>query len=62
VIKEKKVKGKKSQGEAGKKKMDLLKDKCFHYHEHGHYATNFLQNKSSKKEPVIVAVGEALAS
>ena len=34
--------------------------KCFHCHEHGHFATNFLQNKNNKKVAG-VAVGEALA-
>ena len=39
VDKENKGKGKKFQGESGKK--DLSKIICFHCHEHGHYATNF---------------------
>ena len=56
--KRKKAKGKKSQGEAGKK--EISKIRCFHFHEHGHYATNCPQKKGSK-EPA-VAVGEALAS
>ena len=54
-----KAKGKKSRGEVGKK--DLSKIRCFHYHEHGHYATNFPQKKARKKEPAVVA-GEALDS
>lgn len=60
--KENKSKGKKSQGEEGGKKMDLSKVKCFHYHEHGHYATNFPQKKERKKDPVVAATCEALAS
>ena len=35
--------------------------KCFHYHEHGHLATNYPQKKKNKKV-VGVAAGEALAS
>ena len=54
-----KGKGKKSQGEEGK--IYLSKIRCFHCHEHGHYVTNYPQNKASKKEPE-VAAGEALAS
>ena len=53
-----KAKGNKSQGEAGKK--DLSKIRCFHCHEHGHYATNCPQKKSKKE--AAVAAGEALAS
>jgi hypothetical protein len=34
--------------------------KCFHYHEHGHLATNCPQKKKNKKD-VGVAAGEALA-
>ena len=34
--------------------------KCFHYHEHGHLATNFPQKKKNKKAAGAV-VGEALA-
>ena len=35
--------------------------KCFHCHEHGHLATNCLQNKKNKKAHGSVA-SEALAS
>jgi hypothetical protein len=35
--------------------------KCFHYHEHGHLATNCLQKKKNKKV-VGAAFDEALAS
>ena len=64
--KEKKGKGKKSysKSETGKegKKLDMSKVKCFHYHDHGHYATNCPQNKKNNKKALGVAVGEALAS
>jgi len=62
VSKENKAKGNKFQGEEGDKKKDLSNIKCFHYHEYGHYATNFPQKKASMKEPVIATIGEALAS
>ena len=39
----------------------MSKVKCFHYHEHGHLATNCPQKKKNKK-PAGAAVGEALAS
>ena len=35
--------------------------KCFHYHEHGHLATNYPQKKKNKKATRAVA-SEALAS
>ena len=60
--KAKKAKGKKFQGEEGGKKMDLTKVKCFHCHEHWHYAKNCPQKKESKKDPTVAAIGEALAS
>jgi hypothetical protein len=55
-------KGKKfhSKSESKVKKLDLSKVKCFHCHEHGHLATNYLQKKKNKKV-VGVAAGEALA-
>lgn len=42
--------------------MDLSKVKCFHYHENGHYAKNFPQNKAGKKKLAVAVAGEALAS
>ena len=57
--KAKEAKGNKSQGEAGKK--DLFKIRCFHCHEHEHYATNCPKKKESKKEPTVEA-DKALAS
>ena len=56
------AKVKKSQGKEGRKKMELMKVKCFHCHERGHYSKNWPQRKWSKKESIIVAIGEALAS
>ena len=50
-----------SKSEAKGKKQDLSKVKCFHYHEHGNFATNYPQKKKNKKV-VGVAAGEALAS
>ena len=44
------------------KKQDLSKVKCFHYHEHGHFATNFPQKKKKNKKAARDATGEALAS
>ena len=43
------------------KKQDMSKVKCFHYHQHGHYATNCLQKKKNK-QAAGSAAGEALAS
>ena len=63
--KEKKGKGKKSYSkqESSKdgKKREMSRVKCFHSHEHGHYATNFPQKKKNKKASRF-ASGEALAS
>ena len=39
----------------------MSKVKCFHCHEHGHYATNYPQKKKNKKVGRSAAV-EALAS
>ena len=38
-----------SKSEAGRKKLDFSKVKCFHCHEHGHLATNCPQKKKNKK-------------
>ena len=58
-----KGKGKKfdSKYESKGKNLDMSKMKCFHYHEHGHLATNCLQKKKNKKDVGAVA-GEALAT
>ena len=52
-----------SKFEFGKdgKKRDMSRVKYFHYHEHGHYATNCPQKKKNKKV-LGSAAGEALAS
>jgi hypothetical protein len=42
-------------------KLDLSKVKCFHYHEHGHIATNCSQ-KRKNKTVARFATGEALVS
>ena len=66
VGREKKGKGKNSysKSETGKegKKRDMSKVKCFHYHDHGHYATNCPQKKKNNKKAQGAAVGEAWAS
>jgi hypothetical protein len=61
--KERKGKGKKfhSKSESKVKKLDLSKVKCFHCHEHGNRAANYLQ-KRKYKMIVGVANGEALVS
>jgi hypothetical protein len=43
TTKVRKGKGKKfqSKSESKVKKIDFSKVKCFHYHEHGHLATNY---------------------
>ena len=43
------------------KEHDMSRVKCFHCHEHGHYATNFPENKKNKNA-LGSTVGEALAS
>eukprot|EP00253_Pinus_taeda_P028215 PITA_28215 len=43
------------------KKQDMSKLKCFHCHQHGHYATNCPQKKKNK-QAAGSATGEALAS
>jgi len=64
-INEKKGKGKDSHSKSdsyhGGKKKDMMKVKCFHYHELGHFATNCPLKKSKKKSSG-GAVSEALAS
>ena len=62
AAKAKKGKSKKaSHSDAKGKKQDMSKVKCFHYHQHGHYATNCSQKKKNK-QAVGSAAGEALAS
>ena len=58
--KAKKAKGNMSQGEEGGKKMELIEFKYFHCH--GHYAKNYPQRKSRKKESTVAITGEALVS
>eukprot|EP00253_Pinus_taeda_P029439 PITA_29439 len=62
AAKAKKEKSKKScqSGEKGKK-QDMSKVKCFHCHQHGHYATNSSQKKKNK-QAAGSAGGESLAS
>ena len=50
-----------SQSSVKGKKQDMSKVKCFHCHQHGHYATNCPHKKKNKKVAGS-AVGEALAS
>ena len=65
AAKVKKNKGKKfhSRSEVGEdgKEHNMSKVKFFHYHEHGHIATNYPQNKK-KNKVVGSATGEDLAS
>ena len=65
VAKENKGKGKKSYSKSESDKdgneCDMSRVKCFHCHEHGHYATNYPQKKKNKKASRSIA-GEALAS
>eukprot|EP00253_Pinus_taeda_P027468 PITA_27468 len=62
AAKEKKGKNKKaSHSDAKGKKQDMSKVKCFHCHQHEHYATNCPQKKKNKQAAGFAA-GEALAS
>ena len=63
VSKARKGKGKKnpSQSSVKGKKQDMSKVKCFHCHQHRHYATNCPQKKKNK-QATGSAAGEALAS
>eukprot|EP00253_Pinus_taeda_P030437 PITA_30437 len=62
AAKAKKGKNKKaSHSKAKGKKQDMSKVKCFHCHQHGHYATNCPQKKKNK-QAAGSAAGEALAS
>ena len=63
AAKERKGKSKKnaSQSSAKGKKQDMSKVKCFHCHQHRHYATNCLQKMKNKQVSGSTA-GEALAS
>ena len=62
AAKAKKGKSKKaSQFGAKVKKQDMSKVKCFHCHQHGHYATSCPQKKKNKRAAGSAA-GEALAS
>jgi len=61
VAKAKKGKNKKASHSSAKgKKQDMSKVKCFHCHQHEHYATNCPQKKKNK-QAARSAVGEALA-
>ena len=51
----------KSESDEEVKERDMSRVKCFHCHEHGHYATNCPQKKKNEKAS-ISAAGEALAS
>jgi hypothetical protein len=61
--KARKGKGKKlhSKSKSKGKTLDFSKVKCFHRHEHGHIATNYLYKKKNKKAYGAVD-SEALAS
>ena len=62
MSKAKKGKGKKTSHSGAKgKKQDMAKVKCFHCHDHGHYATN-CPKKKKNKQARRSADGEALAS
>ena len=63
AAKARKGKGKKNASQSGAdgKEHGMSKVKCFHCHEHGHYATNCPQKKKNK-QAAGAAAGEALAS
>ena len=62
VAQEKKGKNKKASHSGAKgKKQDMSKVKCFHCHQHRHYATNCPQKKKHK-QAAGSAAGDALAS
>eukprot|EP00253_Pinus_taeda_P015796 PITA_15796 len=62
AAKAKKGKNKKASHSGAKgKKQDMSKVKCFHCHQHGHYATNCPQKKKNK-HAARSTVGEVLAS
>ena len=63
VAKARKGKEKKnsSKSDVKGKKQDFSKVKCFHYHEHGNFATNYPQKKKNK-QAIGSEAGEALAS
>ena len=63
AAKERKGKGNKNTSQSGVKgnKQDMSKVKCFHCHQHGHYATNCPQKKKNK-QAVGSTAREALAS
>ena len=63
AAKARKGKSKKNDSQSGAKgkKQYMSKVKCFHCHQHRHYATNCPQKKKNK-QIVGTAAGEALAS
>ena len=63
AAKERKGKSKKNASQSGAKgkKQDMSKVKCFHCHQHRHYATNCPQKKKNK-QATGSAAGDALAS
>ena len=63
ATKARKGKGNKNPSQSGAKgkKQDMSKVKCFHCHQHRHYATN-CPHKKKNKQAAGTAAGEALAS